>query len=418
MHAEIITIGDELLLGQTVDTNSAWMGSHLAEIGVAVRRITSISDEPLEMKRALDESLARVDLVILTGGLGPTQDDRTKATLAEYMGTSLSMNQGVLDQITAWFEGRGLKMLEVNRNQAMLPDRCEVLNNPRGTAMGMWFTAGHQQSQVVVSLPGVPYEMKGLMREEVMPRIQARWKLPARYHRTLLTQGVGESYLSEQVKDWEDGLAEKGVTIAYLPAAGQVRIRLSAVSEIAASAEELVNREADEFIKLAAEHVVSDRDEHIAASVIRKLTALGWTLGTAESCTGGAIASSITAVPGSSSIFKGSVVAYSNEIKEQLLGVQRQSLSEFGAVSEKVVREMVAGARQKLEVDVAVAVSGIAGPSGGTPSKPVGTIWMAISTPAGTEARCLQLGTNRERNIQRTVLEALAWILRSMPVSR
>lgn len=415
MHAEIITIGDELLLGQTVDTNSAWMGEHLAEIGVAVKRITSISDEPAELKLALDEALDRVDLVILTGGLGPTRDDRTKAALAEYMGSSMSMNHQVLEQITTWFEGRGLTMLDVNRDQAMMPDKCEVLNNPRGTAMGMWFPLDRRQYQAVVSLPGVPYEMKGLMTEEVMPRIQSRWKLPARYHRTILTQGVGESYLSDQVNEWEEGLADKGVSIAYLPAPGQVRIRLSAISESRVEAEEKVNRAVDQFMELAAAHVVSDRDEPLASAVIRRLAAMGWTLGTAESCTGGAIASSITAVPGSSVVFKGSVVAYANAVKEQLLGVQSASLREHGAVSEQVVLEMADGARKAMGVDVLVAVSGIAGPSGGTPTKPVGTIWMALVTPLASETKCLQLGTNRDRNIQRTVLHALAWILRSMP---
>ena len=219
MLAEIITIGDELLLGQTVDTNSAWMGMQLAAHGIRVHRITSISDDADAIRAALDESLALVDFVLVTGGLGPTRDDITKETLADYFGTHLRMDEAVLLRITNWFAGRGFEMLEVNRHQAMLPESCDVLINPRGTAMGMWFERAADQ-KVVVSMPGVPYEMKGLMEEEVLPRVDEHWNLPTRYHRTILTQGVGESYLSELVWDWEEGLESSGVSIAYLPAPG------------------------------------------------------------------------------------------------------------------------------------------------------------------------------------------------------
>lgn len=411
MLAEIITIGDELLLGQTVDTNSAWMGANLSAQGIRVHRITSISDEEDAIKQSLDEALSRVDLVLITGGLGPTRDDITKETLAAYFGTKLVMNDEVLQRITDWFEGRGFEMLEANRHQAMLPEACDVLINPRGTAMGMWFDRAQDQ-KVVVSMPGVPYEMKGLMLEEVLPRVDKHWELPTRYHRTLLTQGVGESYLSELVWNWEDGLASRGVSIAYLPAPGQVRVRLSAVDADAAAAQIRVDAEVATFLKLAKKHIVSDQDESLGATVVRHMSERGLTLSGAESCTGGAIAASITAVPGSSAMFMGSLVAYDNQVKQSMLGVLPETLAECGAVSEAVVRQMALGVKERMGTDYAIATSGIAGPSGGSKEKPVGTVWMALAGPDGTEAKCLTLGNSRARNIERSVREALAWIVR------
>lgn len=412
MLAEIITIGDELLLGQTIDTNSAWMGSQLAAHGIRVHRITSISDESEAIRAALDESLLRVDFVLITGGLGPTRDDITKETLADYFDTQLVMDQAILERITQWFAGRGFDMLEANRHQAMMPEGCKVLVNPRGTAMGMWFERDAGQ-KVVVSMPGVPYEMKGLMEEEVLPRVDRHWELPIRYHRTLLTQGVGESYLSELVWDWEEQLESRGVSIAYLPAPGQVRVRLSSVDSDLSSAKDRVEAEVAEFLTLAGRHVVSDRDEPLGAAVVRILTQRKKTLATAESCTGGAIASSITAVPGSSAIFIGSVVAYDNRIKQELLGVSSNALDVDGAVSEAVVCQMAKGARELLGTDYAVATSGVAGPSGGSVDKPVGTVWIALAGREGVEAKCLRLGNSRARNIERSMREALALIIRS-----
>jgi nicotinamide-nucleotide amidase len=412
MLAEIITIGDELLLGQTIDTNSAWMGSQLAAHGIRVHRITSISDESEAIRAALDESLLRVDFVLITGGLGPTRDDITKQTLADYFDTQLVMDQAILERVTEWFAGRGFEMLEVNRHQAMLPETCEVLVNPRGTAMGMWFERDAGK-KVVVSMPGVPYEMKGLMKEEVLPRVDKHWELPTRYHRTLLTQGVGESYLSNLVWDWEERLESRGVSIAYLPAPGQVRVRLSSVDADSSLAKERVEAEVAEFLTLAGGHVVSDQDEPLGAAVVRILTQRKKTLATAESCTGGAIASSITAVPGSSAMFLGAVVAYDNRIKQEFLGVSRDALEEHGAVSEAVVRQMAQGARERLGTDYAVATSGVAGPTGGSIDKPVGTVWIALAGPGGVEARRLSLGNSRARNIERSMRETLALIIRS-----
>ena len=414
MLAEVITVGDELLLGQTVDTNSAWMGEVFATHGIALHRITSISDNAEEIVAALNEARARVDLILMTGGLGPTRDDITKHTLANYFGMEMQMNEEVLQGISAWFHGRGLPMLPVNEAQAMLPDGCTVLPNPRGTAMGMWFDASLDgRSQVVVSMPGVPYEMKGLVEEEVMPRLLSKWELPTRYHRTVLTQGIGESYLSKIVHDWEEGLAQKGVSIAYLPAPGQVRVRLLAVSTDEGDAQRRVDAAMEAFLTLAGEHVVADGDTSVAEALVELLTQRGETLTTAESCTGGAMAAAVTSVAGSSAVFMGAVVAYANAVKVNALGVDALDIEQDGAVSESVVTAMAEGARDRMGTTYALAASGIAGPGGGTPDKPVGTIWIALATPEGTEARCLKLGRHRGRNVQRTVLECLAWVLRT-----
>ena len=412
MIAEIITVGDELLLGQTVDTNSAWMGQELTKYGIALHRITSISDEANEINRALNEALSRVDLVLMTGGLGPTRDDITKEVLATYFATKLVRDEAVLARITAWFEGRGLPMLPVNVDQAMLPADCTVLPNPRGTAMGMWFDERRNgKDQVVVSMPGVPYEMKGLMVEEVIPKVLAKWTLPVRYHRTALTQGVGESFLSAQVADWEEALAEKGIHIAYLPAPGQVRVRLSAMG---LDAKANVDRAFSEFLSLAGDHIVAEEDNPLAEVLVKALADAGATISTAESCTGGTLASRITAISGSSAVFEGGVVAYANEVKFRMLGVSKAELQTHGAVSEQVVRQMAEGAREKFSTTYALATSGIAGPTGGTPDKPVGTIWIALASEKTTQTRLLQLGNHRGRNIDRTVLECLAWLVRTL----
>lgn len=415
MLAEIITVGDELLLGQTVDTNSAWMGAQLTKQGIALHRITSISDASEEITSALREAMNRVDLVLVTGGLGPTRDDITKETLASYFGMPLVLNEQVLNQITQWFEKRGMEMLPVNRDQALLPRGCEILPNPRGTAMGMWFQEGDEASpKVVVSLPGVPYEMKGLMEEEVLPRVQKIWKLPKRYHRTVLTQGIGESFLSTLIKEWEDGLEERGIHIAYLPAPGQVRVRLSAVDNREDVAVQRVEKALEEFLELAGQHVVALDEVSLPEAVVQSLIQHKRTIATAESCTGGSIAASITAVPGSSAVFQGSVVAYANEVKEELLGVDKMDLEVHGAVSEPVVMQMAKGIREKLGTTYGLATSGIAGPSGGTAHKPVGTIWVGLASPKGVFARKFQLGDHRGRNVSKTVLLALAWIIEDL----
>ena len=412
MQAEIITIGDELLLGQTVDTNSAWMGEELRKKGVSVNRIVSISDRPSEISAALDEALSRVDLVLVTGGLGPTRDDVTKHTLADYFNTDLVLDQDVLDRITAWFEGRKLKMLPPNCDQALLPESCVILPNPRGTAMGMWFdTLREGKDKVVVSMPGVPYEMKGLMEEEVMPRVESKWSLPVRYQKTVLTQGIGESFLSAIVHDWEEGLESRGIGIAYLPAPGQVRIRLSSIGE---DADSRVDDAMKELLDQAGEHVVAEDGMSLEEALIAALGRAEASLSTAESCTGGSIAARLTAIPGASAVFEGSIVAYANGIKTHVLGVDAQLIEAHGAVSEEVVRAMAEGVRKAMKTTYALATSGIAGPGGATPTKAVGTIWIALASPKGTHTRCLQLGNHRGRNIARTALECMGWLLREL----
>tara|TARA_B110000285_G_scaffold207667_1_gene247220 strand:- start:368 stop:1627 length:1260 start_codon:yes stop_codon:yes gene_type:complete len=414
MLAEIITVGDELLLGQTIDTNSAWMGEHLALSGIAVDRISTISDAPNALVDALDLALKSVDLVLITGGLGPTLDDRTKQVLSDYFDTPLVQHDGVLANITRWFAHRGLPMLPSNVEQALLPEACEMLPNPLGTAQGMWFgvKGGHQ---VVVSMPGVPYEMKGIMTDEVIPRLQDRFALPTRYHRTILTQGVGESFMSEHVATWEEGLAARQVSLAYLPAPGQVRVRLSSEGE---NQEEVVRRVEQEVVafKALCEHwIVSEREgESVATALTRELISSGKTLALAESCTGGAIASSMTAIPGSSACFLGGVVAYANEVKVDLLGVSKDVIEAHGAVSEEVVKEMAQGVRRRMAADYALATSGVAGPGGGTKEKPVGTVWMALAGPDGVQARVLNFGQSRSRNIEKARLECQAWLLREL----
>lgn len=413
MLADIITIGDEILLGQTIDTNSAWIAQQLTPHGIGIRQITSIQDTPKAIRREVQAAMDVSPLTLVTGGLGPTRDDVTKETLADFFGMPLVEHPETLAGIEAFFAARNRPMLEVNRRQAWLPEGCTVLPNPIGTAAGMWFqrpSDGH----VLVSMPGVPYEMKGLVENEVIPRVLVRFERPTRYHRTLLTAGIGESFLSEHVQDWEDGLADRGVAIAYLPSPGLVKVRLSAVDADEVAARERVEREVASFSRLAAQWIVSDRDEPLAAALGRRLASRRETLATAESCTGGAIGAAVTAIPGSSAYFLGGILAYANDVKTRALGVSEEVLEAHGAVSEPVVRAMAEGARAAIGSDWALATSGIAGPDGGSPEKPVGTVWIACAGPAGTTARRFQFaGNDRGRNIDQSVRAALDMLRRS-----
>lgn len=414
MLADIITIGDEILLGQTIDTNSAWIAQQLTPHGIGIRQITSIQDTPEAIRREVQAAMDASPLTLVTGGLGPTRDDVTKETLADFFGMPLVEHLETLAGIEAFFAARNRLMLEANRRQAWLPDGCTILPNPIGTAAGMWFerpSDGH----VLISMPGVPYEMKGLIENEVIPRVLARFDRPARYHRTIMTAGIGESFLSEHVHDWEDGLAPRGVSIAYLPSPGLVKVRLSAFDADEAAARSRVEREVETFMSLAAQWIVSDRDEPLAAALGRRLANCGETLATAESCTGGAIGAAITAIPGSSAYFLGGVLAYANEVKKASLGVSSLDIEAHGAVSEPVVRAMAEGACRAIGSDWALATSGIAGPGGGTVEKPVGTVWIACAGPAGTIAKRFQFaGNDRGRNIDQSVRAALDMLRKSM----
>lgn len=401
MNVHLLSIGDELLIGQTVNTNAAWMGKRLTEDGWRVSRVVTLSDDPDTIRRELDRALEVADAVLLTGGLGPTKDDLTKHVLAEHFGTELVMHEDIAAQIQAWFESRNVPFLEVNRLQAMLPRACTVLPNPLGTASGMWFE--RPSGKVVVSMPGVPYEMEGLMDNEVLPRLRSHFKLPTTLYETVVTAGIGESSLAALVAEWEEALPAKGVSLAYLPSPGQVKVRLGVQgpAEDRTSLIQLLKFEADTFVALAANHVIGRGNSGLPEAVLAMLQKRNQTVCTAESCTGGRVASMLTSVPGASASMWGGVVAYDNSVKKEILGVSPEALAEHGAVSEVVVKAMARGARMQLGTDWAVATSGVAGPSGGTEEKPVGMVWMAVAGLEGERAWCHRFGSQRERIVQR-----------------
>ncbi|MCH2198799.1 MAG: competence/damage-inducible protein A [Flavobacteriales bacterium] len=407
MRAEIITIGDEILIGQTVDTNSAWLAKRLNSIGVSVAQITSIADTREHILSSLKEASERADLILMTGGLGPTRDDITKKTLCEYFDTELVMHDDIRERIESYFAGRGIPILEVNRQQAALPAKCTPVENLRGTAQGMWFD---HEGTVFVSMPGVPFEMKGIVDNHLLRMIQERFETPHIEHLTMMTQGIGESRLSDMVQDWEDSLEAERISIAYLPSYTSVKVRLTSIGPDAEAIKAKVRRKADEFISLAGKYVYAEQDEAIQFTLSRLLTNQGLTVASAESCTGGRIASALTAIPGASAYFMGSTIAYHNDIKEGELGVKHETFLAHGAVSEAIVREMAEGARSKFGTDYAVATSGVAGPSGGSDEKPVGLVWIAVSSAKGTIAKEFRFGKDRARNIDRAVHMALSMV--------
>lgn len=403
MKVEIITIGDEILIGQIVDTNSAWMAQKLNDIGAKVERIITISDGLDAIISALSDAEKRSDIVLITGGLGPTKDDVTKKALAKYFNCGFTFYPEIADHIARLFARFGREMSELNRLQAELPTACEPLQNNQGTAPGMWFEGNNT---VFVSLPGVPYEMKGLMQDHVLPRIKEKFNLPTILHKTVLTMGMGESWLSERISDWEDALPAE-IKLAYLPSPGRVRLRLSAYGSDEKSLAQMLQEEVDKLIQLIPELVYGFDNDTIESVVGNLLREKGKTVSTAESCTGGLIAHRLTSISGSSDYFIGSIVSYANEVKMDALGVSEQHLIQFGAVSEQVVSQMAEGVRVKMNTDYAIATSGIAGPNGGTDEKPVGTVWIAVSGPNGTKAKKFLFGQNRERNIEISANTAL-----------
>jgi nicotinamide-nucleotide amidase len=415
MQTEIINIGDELLIGQVVNTNASWIAEQMSLSGFPVCQITVVPDHPGSILEALNLAWHRADIILITGGLGPTKDDLTKETLCEFFQTKLVFDQKTFAFIEQVFNARGWKVTEINRRQAEVPENCTPLKNLLGTAPGMWFekpAPGREGKCVFISLPGVPFEMKALLENEVLPRLKISFRPLAVLHRTILTQGVGESFLSEQIENWETHLPED-LHLAYLPQPGIVRLRLTGQGE-----DELLlrNRMEEEIVKLKSlipGYIFGEGDDTLESVTGMLLKEKGVTLSTAESCTGGYIAHLITRIPGSSGYFKGSVVAYSNEIKVKVLGVPETTLAEHGAVSEEVVREMAVNIRNRFHSDFSIAVSGIAGPEGGTAEKPVGTVWIAIAGPKGVQATKYLFGDHRERNIRRAALQALN-LLRKM----
>ncbi len=407
----IITIGDELLIGQVVDTNSAWMAQELNKNGLWVGRRVAVGDTREDIWKALDEESGRSSVILITGGLGPTADDITKPLLRDYFGGNMVVDETALANVK-WIFERVLKrpMLERNLQQAEVPDTCTVIQNRRGTAPGMWF---EKNGRIFVSMPGVPHEMKGMMTDAVLPALRRRFALPHIAHRTLLTAGIGESFLAEHIKTFEEALPPT-IKLAYLPNYGMVRLRLTSRGEDLKTLDNELDQQFGTLRSLVTEWMVIDEDLSLQEAVGRLLVSKGKTLGTAESCTGGYIAHLITSIPGSSRYFKGSVVSYANEIKRDLLHVEQQTLDNNGAVSEATVREMVRGALSALDTDFAVATSGIMGPDGGTPEKPVGTVWIAVGDRHNITAQKMSFRFDRQRNIELTATNALNLLLNTI----
>lgn len=407
--AEIITIGDEILIGQIVDTNSAFIAQLLNLNGLSVKQITSISDNAEHIKKALDEAKSRVDIILITGGLGPTKDDITKKTLCEYFKTTMRFDEGAYEDVVTIFTTFGKEVSLLNRKQAEVPAICEVIRNKNGTAPGLWFNV---DGKIIISMPGVPYEMKALMTEKIIPKIKSLLKLPFIVHKTILTQGIGESTLSETISDWEDSLLNENIKLAYLPSPGMVRLRLSTKGENEKKLNELVDKKIEELKILISEYIYGyeaygEERENLEQMIGKLLLEKKKTLSTAESCTGGYISHLITKVPGSSKYYIGSVISYAYEIKETELGVPHDIIVKFGAVSQQVVEQMAKAVRIKYKTDYSISASGIAGPDGGTDEKPVGTVWIAIASSDNVISKKFLFGNNRERNIEKTANAAL-----------
>ncbi len=404
--ASIITIGDELLIGQVIDTNSAWMAQQLNKIGVWVQHRAAVGDVWDDIWNALDEEAKRSNIILITGGLGPTADDITKPLLCQYFGGKMVMDAATLEHVTYLFEHvfkRPMPLLDRNRKQAEVPDVCTVLKNERGTAPGMLF---EKNGKIFISLPGVPHEMKGLMTDHVLPLLKQRFNMPHIGHRTLLTAGVGESFLAELIKDFEETLPAN-IKLAYLPNYGMVRLRLTANGNDKDTVENELEHQFAQLKKQVSEFLVVDEDISMSELVGRLLKNQQKTVSTAESCTGGYIAHLLTSISGSSAYFMGSVVSYDNSIKKNVLGVEEKILETVGAVSEETVIEMLAGILQVMKTDYAIAVSGIMGPDGGTEDKPVGTVWIAVGNKEYTETKKIQFRFDRQRNIELTAINAL-----------
>jgi nicotinamide-nucleotide amidase len=403
MKAAIITIGDELLIGQTINTNSAWLGAEMSKSGFDVSRVTSVHDRKEDILNVLGEAAGKYDVVLITGGLGPTSDDITKPTLCEFFSTHLVMNTEVLRMIEEMMRLRNWAMNDKNRRQAEVPESCRVLMNAAGTAPGMWF---EKEGTIYISMPGVPHEMKYLMTEHVLPELNKRFISQIIIHRNIMIYGIGESILSEILTPFEARLPEN-IKIAYLPAYGIIKLRLTGTGTDKYFLADLVNEQVKKLYDTVPEYIYGENEESLEMVTGKLLIAKSKTVATAESCTGGEIAHLITSVPGSSQYFKGSVIAYANSVKTQLLGVQDYILTRYGAVSENTAKEMAIGARSLLKTDFAVATTGIAGPDGGTEVKPVGTVWIAVASEKGVICEMRVFGNDRHLNITRFSLAAL-----------
>jgi nicotinamide-nucleotide amidase len=408
MNVEIITIGDELLIGQVVDTNSAWMGQQLESEGFHVVWKTAVGDVEEDMVQAIDAALKRANIVLVTGGIGPTKDDITRKTLCKYFDSGLHFSEEVYQNIVSIFNRSGKVMNELTRNQALVPDKATVIQNRAGTAPCTWFERG---GKVLVSMPGVPYEMKWLISNEVLPRLKKQFRQDVHIlHHTIWVSGFTESMLAIHLEGFENALPST-VKLAYLPQPGIIRLRLTVHAGNEAEARRIMDEQRNKLRALVADHLLTEEDKAPDELISELLKKKGMTIGTAESCTGGRIASILTATPGSSAYFLGSIVAYSNSVKKNCLGVHPDDLEKYGAVSREVVEQMAAGAIKQLGCDCAVATSGIAGPDGGTPDKPVGTIWIASAVGERIVSECHHFSTIREQNILRSANMALLMLL-------
>lgn len=410
MKATILTIGDEILIGQIVDTNSVSIAKHLNTAGIVVREKISIGDDRTQILDTVSRALRDSEVTVITGGLGPTKDDITKKTLAELFNSDMHYDEAVAAHVERMLTSRGIDFNELNRSQALVPDACTVLFNAHGTAPGMWF---ERDGHVVVSLPGVPYEMEHLMQDEVMPRLKARFSLRQIVHRTMITAGLPESMLAKRIETWENALPPY-LKLAYLPNPGAVRLRLSAYEVEGESVAREIERQFEALRRIIPHNVLGYETATMQELVHRILTERRQTLATAESCTGGVIASRFTAMPGASAYFLCGVVSYSNEAKIRVLGVDADTIARYGAVSEQVARQMAEGVRRVAGADYAIATTGIAGPTGGSAEKPVGTVWIAVATPAGTVAQCRQCGTDRGQIIDRASAFAIGLLRDSL----
>ena len=411
MQAELLTIGDEILIGQIINTNAVWTAKELNSIGVSIKQITSISDDKKHIKKALDEALNRADVVLITGGLGPTKDDITKITLCEYFNVGLRKEERVIDFIKENFIKRGIQFLPVHEQQAMILENSEILFNHNGTAPGMWI---QHNSKIIVCMPGVPFEMKGIMSKYVLPKLKTQFQLPFIIHKTLVTIGLPESTLADMIAEIEDSLP-KHIKLAYLPNFGLVRLRLSGIGKD----EQILNVEIEDYASqileiIPKENIGATEDLKPEEIIGKLLTNTKQTLAIAESCTGGYISHLITTVPGSSEYFIGSLIAYSYQIKINNLGVKAETLEKHGAVSEECVREMVSGIKTHFKTDFAVSTTGIAGPGGATSDKPVGLVWIAVAGPKGIVTRKLIANGERINVIERTALVALDMLRREI----
>ncbi|MBX9852532.1 MAG: competence/damage-inducible protein A [Cytophagaceae bacterium] len=401
--AEIITIGDEILFGHITDTNSQWISDELSKAGVRIIQKTSVGDDARRIREALSEAEQRVQIILITGGLGPTNDDITKKTLAGYFNSPLILNKQALEDVTAFFKKKGKELSDLNKTQALLPEACIYIRNEMGTAPGMWFD---KKDKVIVSMPGVPFEMKAMTTGRIIPMLKEKFNPAFIVHKEVKTVGIGESYLSEKIKDWEEKLPSY-IKLAYLPSYGEVKLRLTASGKDQVRLKKEIEEQINLLQKIAGNYIYGYDQDTLPKVVGEMLREQKITIATAESCTGGLISYFITSIPGSSDYFHGGLVAYSNEIKQNILGVKPETLNQFGAVSEETVKEMAEGAKTKFHTGIGLASSGIAGPGGGTSEKPVGTVWLALADNKKTIAKKLSLGNDREINMRLAAVAVL-----------